>query len=54
MTGVQTCALPICTLIDIEHSAAEALWLPQVAAILSAEAGMAVSLSQVRTAAWSD
>ena len=43
-----------CTLIDIEHSAAEALWLPQVAAILSAEAGMAVSLSQVRTAAWSD
>lgn len=43
-----------CTLIDIEHSAAEALWLPQVAGIVSSEAGVEVSLSRVSTAAWSD
>lgn len=41
-----------CTLIDIEHSAAEALWLPRVAGILNAELGVKVIVSQLSTAAW--
>jgi putative NIF3 family GTP cyclohydrolase 1 type 2 len=41
-----------CPLIDINHVAAEAVWLPVVSAKLSAEMSVEVALSAVDTRAW--
>lgn len=41
-----------CTLIDIEHSEAEAVWLPQLADALTAELSVPVVLSKLSTSAW--
>lgn len=42
-----------CALIDIEHSAAEATWLPALAQVLQSELGIEVVESKLSSAAWS-
>jgi putative NIF3 family GTP cyclohydrolase 1 type 2 len=41
-----------CTLVNVEHSAAEAVWLPQLASALTAELSVPVVLSKLSTSAW--
>jgi dinuclear metal center YbgI/SA1388 family protein len=41
-----------CALIDIEHSAAESVWLPVLSKILERDLGLEVAVSKLSTAAW--
>lgn len=41
-----------CPLIDIEHSAAESAWLPELSTVLSRDLGVQVAVSKLSTSAW--